>query len=79
MSNKRNQGAAARMRDSYGAGDFKAARAAAWELLHDPSASDAEKDEALRLRQSTEVDRRALWIALGALGLATFVILVFIL
>lgn len=71
--------ALARMRSLYAAGDFEGARSEAWAILHDARATEAEKAEAQRLRDRTEVDRRAWAIAVAALLLAAFVVVVFLL
>jgi hypothetical protein len=68
-----------RMRERYAAGDVKAARAAAWELMHDASASEADRAEAQRLREATEVDRRAWAIAALAVAIAAAVTIFFLL
>lgn len=82
MSNRndksRAETPAARMRTLYAAGDTNAARQVAWEILHDPAASDADKDAARHLREQTEVDRRGYGIALFAVAIAAAVIVFFL-
>jgi len=58
----------ARMRERFGAGDHRGARELAWRIANDPDAPEADREEARRLLDRTEVDRRA-W-AIGALALA---------
>jgi hypothetical protein len=70
---------ATRMRSRYAAGDFQGARTEAWAVLHDESATEADRADARRLRENTEVDKRA-WTIVGvALAIAAVVVFVFIL
>lgn len=72
-------GPVARMRALHGAGDVRAARTLAWQILNDPNASPDDQDAAKEMRGNTEVDRKALAVGLGALGLAAVVIVFFLL
>ncbi len=68
----------ARVRALYGAGDVAAARAAAAQVAADASASADEKAAAETLLKFATPDARALHVGLLALGLALFVIGVFV-
>ncbi|WP_373044561.1 hypothetical protein [Vulgatibacter sp.] len=70
---------AARMRLRYAAGDFQGARAEAWTVLHDETAPASDRAAAQRLREQTEVDKRAWAIALFALAIAATVVIFFLL
>jgi len=70
---------AARMRSRYAAGDFQAARTAAWAVLHDANATEADRAEAERLRGNTEVDPRSWIVVAVALAIAAIVVVVFLL
>lgn len=72
-------GPVARMRALHGAGDVRAARALAWEILNDSNASPEDQEAAKEMRGNTEVDRKAITVGLGALGFAALVIVFFLL
>ena len=63
-----------RVRALHLAGDVRAARALAWSIENDATASEADRAEARAYRERTEVDPRTLRIGLGAAALAVFVI-----
>jgi hypothetical protein len=83
MANKDRQvGAetpARRMRLRFAAGDFHGARADAWSVLHDETASADDRAEAQRLRDNSEVDKRAWGIVAFALTIAAVVVIFFLL
>ncbi len=80
MANKRtrDEGPIARMRAAHAAGDLRAARATARNLLADPAADEADKAEARHLLGRTSPDPRALGVAIASLALAALVIVVFL-
>lgn len=68
-----------RLRDQFQGGDYQGARAAALAISTDADASHEAKAEAERVLHATALDARALQIGVACVGLAAFVVGVFIL